>query len=72
MCRDNHFLSWLALIQAAVIVFSVKGSINIAQEDVANRSDFKVNSARKESDKQLVKKIAPGMFKLWPWRGLPL
>ena len=49
-------ISWLALIQAAVTVFSVKGTVNTAREDDTNRSDFKINSALKESDKKIIKR----------------
>lgn len=56
-------ISWLALSQAAVTFFSVKGTVNTAREDDTNRSDFKINSALKESDKKLFKEISPEVSK---------
>lgn len=41
----------------------MKGSVNTAREDDTNRSDFKINSALKESDKKLFKGISPEVSK---------
>lgn len=56
-------ISWLALIQAAVTFFSVKGSVNTTREDDTNRTDFKTNSALKESGKKKFKEILPEVSK---------
>lgn len=56
-------ISWLALIQAVVTFFGVKGNVNTAREDDTNRSEFKTNSALKESDKKLFKEILPEVSK---------
>lgn len=42
----------------------MKGSVNTAREDDNKRSDFKINSALKESGKKLFKEILPEVSNL--------